>query len=68
MHKYIKPIDQYIAMPSGDIVKVIQRAGYDIPLAIGETVLVQWNDTTMIKTQVVRIATLGEYNAQWQGL
>ena len=68
MKRYNKPIDQYMAMPSGDIVKVVQRARDDIPLSIGETVLVQWNDTTVIKVQVARIATLGEYNAQWQGL
>lgn len=68
MKRYNKPIDQYITMSSGDIVKVVQRARYDIPLAIGETVLVQWNDITTIKAQVARIATLKEYNAQWQGL
>jgi len=68
MKRYHKPIDQYIALSSGDIVKVVQRARDDIPLSIGETVLVQWNDITTIKAQVARIATLEEYNAQWQGL
>ena len=52
---------EYVQIETGEICKVLKREHYEVPLFVGESVIIEWNDHTALSRTVKRIATEKEY-------
>jgi len=52
---------EYVEIQTGEICKIVRR-NYDLPLHIGQEVIVEWNETAMLCRTVKRIASEKEYD------
>jgi len=52
-----KSKDEYVEIQTGEICKVIRRNN-DTPLYVGQEVIVEWNETTMLCRTVKRIVDI----------
>jgi hypothetical protein len=52
---------EYVQIETGEICKVLRRSCTDLPIKIGDDVIIEWNETTALCRKVKRIATEQEY-------
>ena len=52
---------EYVQIETGEICKVLRRSFTEVPIKLGEDVIVEWNETTALCRKVKRIATEKEY-------
>ena len=52
---------EYVQIETGEVCKVLRRSYPDLPIKIGDDVIIEWNDTTALCRKVKRLATEQEY-------
>lgn len=52
---------EYVQIETGEVCKVLRRSCPELPIKIGDDVIIEWNDTTALCRKVKRIATKQEY-------
>lgn len=59
-----KDNSEYVEIDAGAILKVYSRE-FDLPIHVGQKVIVIWNETTLLSRRVKRISNKNEYDKYW---
>ena len=52
---------EYVQIETGEVCKVLRRSCQELPIKIGDDVIIEWNETTALCRKVKRVATEQEY-------